>query len=336
VSGMMDRQLRQMVRLIDDLLDVSRISSNKLELRREVLRPFEAIEAAIEMSAPAVQRSGQRVEVLLSPSCPMVEGDRARLVQVIDNLLVNAAKYGRRGGLITVHAEPRGTDLCIRVKDNGIGIPREMLERVFEMFTQVDRSLERSRGGLGIGLTLVRRIVELHGGSVVAKSAGNDKGTEIVVLIPALPERIELAQLPPRTAAAGPKLRVVVTDDNEDSATTMAAALRSLGHEVRTAFDGTQCIDACRSFEPEVLLLDIGMPRLNGYDTARIVRMEPWGEDMLIIAMTGWGQVEDRRRAVEAGFDHHLVKPVDFDELLAILPTVRARVPASQAVTDRA
>jgi CheY-like chemotaxis protein len=266
----------------------------------------------------------------------MVEGDRARLVQVIDNLLVNAAKYGRRGGLITVHAEPRGTDLCLRVKDNGIGIPRDMLERVFEMFTQVDRSLERVRGGLGIGLTLVRRIVELHGGSVVAKSAGPDKGTEIVVLLPALPERIDIAQAPRPVPGDMPRLRIVVTDDNEDSAASMAGALRALGHEVRMAFDGTQCIDVSRSFEPEVLLLDIGMPRLNGFDTARIIRMEPWGAGMLIVAMTGWGQEQDRRRGVEAGFDHHLVKPVDFDELLEILHSVRARAPSSQAVTDRA
>ncbi|HUQ29019.1 MAG TPA: ATP-binding protein [Usitatibacter sp.] len=337
VSGMMDRQLRQMVRLIDDLLDVSRISSNKLELRREVLRPFEAIEAAIEMSAPAVQRSGQRVEVVLSPGCPMIEADRARLVQVLDNLLVNAAKYGRRGGLITVHAEPRGGDLCLRVKDEGIGIPRDMLERVFEMFTQVDRSLERSRGGLGIGLTLVRRIVQLHGGSVVAKSAGPEKGSEIVVLLPALPARVDLPQVARRkTTVRGPALRIAVTDDNEDSAASMAGALRALGHDVRVAFDGTQCIDVCRGFQPQVLLLDIGMPKLNGYDTARIIRMEPWGAEMLIVAMTGWGQEEDRRRALDAGFDHHLVKPVDFDALLAILRTVSKHEPASQAVTDRA
>jgi CheY-like chemotaxis protein len=301
-----------------------------------VLRPFDAIEAAIEMSAPTVQRSGQRVEVVLSPSCPMIEGDRARLVQVIDNLLVNAAKYGRRGELITVHAEPRGTDLCLRVKDNGVGIPRDMLERVFEMFTQVDRSLERARGGLGIGLTLVRRIVELHGGSVVAKSAGADKGTEIVVLLPALKERIDVAQAPRAVSSNGRRLRIVVTDDNEDSAASMARALRSLGHEVRIAFDGTQCIDVCRSMQPEVLLLDIGMPRLNGYDTTRIIRMEPWGAGMLIVAMTGWGQEEDRRRGLQAGFDHHLVKPVDFDALAGILGAVRGHAPASQAVTDRA
>jgi PAS domain S-box-containing protein len=334
VAGMMDRQVRQMVRLIDDLLDISRISRNKLELRKEPLRPREAIDAAIEMSGPAVVKSGQRVEVVVSPTCPLIEADRARLVQVLDNLLVNAAKYGRAGGVIAVCAEARGADLCLRVKDNGIGIPADMLERVFDMFTQVERSMERSRGGLGVGLTLVRRIVELHGGSVVAKSGGHGMGTEIVVLLPASPAAATIATPQRAPQPAGPCMRIVVTDDNEDSAISMATALRSLGHEVRMAFDGAHCMEVCRAFEPQVLLLDIGMPRVNGYDAARLIRLEAWAARLVIIAMTGWGQEEDRRRAEEAGFNHHLVKPVDFDTLLEILRT--SDVPAPLAHTDGA
>jgi PAS domain S-box-containing protein len=331
VAGMMDRQIRQMVRLIDDLLDISRITSNKLELRKEAVRPMEAIEAAVEMSAAVVQSSGQRVEIMVAPSCPMIEGDRARLVQVLDNLLVNAAKYGRRGGRIAVYAEPRGTELCIRVKDEGVGIPREMLERVFDMFTQVDRGRQRSRGGLGIGLTLVRRIVELHGGSVIAKSAGLNRGTEIVVLLPPAKAPHEPADHPREVPVAGPRLRIVVTDDNEDSASSMSAALRAIGHDVRVANDGTECIDACRGFLPDVLLLDIGMPRLDGYDTARIMRREPWGGGITIVAMTGWGQDDDVRRAMQAGFDHHLTKPVDFESLLAILADCAPRTSKTPA-----
>ena len=331
VAGMMDRQIRQMVRLIDDLLDISRITSNKLELRKEAVRPLEAIEAAIEMSAATVQASGQRVDIMVSPACPMIEGDRARLVQVFDNLLVNAAKYGRRGGRIAIYAEPRGAELCIRVKDEGTGIPREMLERVFDMFTQVDRGRPRSRGGLGIGLTLVRRIVELHGGSVIAKSAGINRGTEIVVLLPAAKVRHDAPDRPREVPVAGPRLRIVVTDDNEDSASSMSAALRAIGHEVRVANDGAECIDACRGFVPEVLLLDIGMPRLDGYDTARIIRREPWGTGITIVAMTGWGQDEDVRRAMQAGFDHHLTKPVDFESLLAILADCTPRTSKTPA-----
>ena len=331
VAGLMDRQIRQMVRLIDDLLDISRITTNKLELRRETVRPQDVIDAAMEMSAPAVQASGQRVEVFVSAACPMIDGDRARLIQVLDNLLVNAAKYGKRGGLISIHAEPRATELCIRVKDDGMGIPRDMLERVFDMFTQVDRGRQRSRGGLGIGLTLVRRIVELHGGSVIAKSAGLGKGTQIVVLLPAAKARNDAPEHPREVPVAGARLRIVVTDDNEDSATSMSAALRAIGHDVRVANDGTECIDACRGFIPDVLLLDIGMPRLDGYDTARIIRREPWGTDITIVAMTGWGQDEDVRRALQSGFDHHLTKPVDFESLLAILSDCAPRASKTPA-----
>ena len=325
VTGMMDRQVRQMVRLIDDLLDVSRITRGKLELRRERLAVQQVIEEALEMSAPAVARGGQRVEVVVAPGCPHVDGDRARLVQVLDNLLVNAAKYGSAGGLISVRAEPGAGGLCIRVKDNGIGIPRDMLEKIFEMFTQVDRTLEAARGGLGIGLTLVRRIVELHGGTVTARSAGPGQGSEFVVTLPA-EGRIDISPNVPVAAAfaqrAARPLRIVVTDDNEDSMQSMAGALRALGHDVRTALDGEACIAVCAEFAPQALLLDIGMPRLNGYDTASRIRGERWGRGMLVIAMTGWGQEHDRRRARDAGFDHHLVKPVDFEALLAILASV--------------
>jgi PAS domain S-box-containing protein len=320
VSALMDRQVRQMVRLIDDLLDVSRITRDKLELRKERVDVKEVIDAALEMSAPTVSRYRQRVELTLGPRCPALECDRARLVQTLDNLITNAAKYSDPGGLISIAAEASGDKLRIRVKDAGIGIPRHMLERVFDMFTQVDRSLERSRSGLGIGLTLVRRIVELHGGTVTATSAGAGKGSEFVVLLPAATAALRPAAAPaPELDAAARPRRVLVADDNEDSAESMMRTLRAVGHEVRTAFDGEQCVAEGRAFLPEVVLLDIGMPRLNGYDAARRIRTEPWGRGVLLIAMTGWGQEEDRRRARDAGFDHHLVKPVDFAHLERLL-----------------
>ncbi len=321
VWGMMERQVRQMVRLIDDLLDVSRITRNKLELRREPVRLEEVIEAALEMSAPTVARFNHRVVLQVGPDLPMVDGDRARLVQVLDNLVTNAAKYSEPGGTITVIAG-RGPDdtASILVKDTGLGIPADMLERIFEMFTQVDRTLERSRGGPGIGLTLVPRIVQLHGGQIVARSEGPGKGSEFEITLPAIAVAGDSPAAEPGNAptAAGGR-RIVVCDDNEDAAESLARMLRMLGHEVRLAFDGMECLAACEEFQPGIVLLDIGMPRMNGYDAARAIRARSWGQRMVLVAVTGWGQAEDRRRAFEAGFDHHVTKPADFDTLARLL-----------------
>jgi PAS domain S-box-containing protein len=319
VWGMMERQVAQMVRLIDDLLDVSRITRGKIELRREPVDVSQVIEAALEMSAPMVARYDQQVESEVQPELPPIEGDRARLVQVVSNLVTNAAKYSEPGGHIRVHARMAEGRLHIVVKDTGVGIPPEMLERIFDMFTQVDRTLERTRGGLGIGLTLVRRLVELHGGSIVARSEGAGHGSEFEIVLPFEAARVIPPPAEESGEVAGVARRVLVTDDNEDAAESLARMLRMMGHEVRIASDGEHCIAACEEFRPDVVLLDIGMPKMNGYDAARIIRSRPWGTDVLIVALTGWGQEEDRRRAREAGIDHHLVKPAEFTRLARIL-----------------
>ena len=324
VCGVMERQVLQMVRLIDDLLDVSRITRNKLELRREPIELREVIDAAVEMSAPTVARFHHRMVLEIDEDLPPIDGDRARLVQVLDNLVTNAAKYSEMGGTITVRARAEGEEVQLLVRDTGLGIPPDMLERIFEMFTQVDRTLERSRGGLGIGLTLVRRIVELHGGRIVARSQGLGHGSEFEIALPALREA-----LPPPVVASGIEpgstqmRRLVVCDDNEDAAESLARMLRMMGHEVALAFDGEQCLQVCERVRPQVVLLDIGMPRMNGYDAARALRLRPGGEAMVLIALTGWGQEEDRRRAFEAGFDHHLTKPADFTVLARLLDDAR-------------
>jgi CheY-like chemotaxis protein len=330
---MMERQVQQMVRLIDDLLDVSRITRDKLDLRKGLVDVREVVESALEMSAPLVQRYGHHVAVTLPAQCPVIEGDRVRLVQIVENLLSNAAKYSEERGRITLEVQADGAELRIRVKDEGVGIPPQMLERIFDMFTQVDRSLERSRGGLGIGLTLVKRLVELHGGRVTAYSEGPRKGSEFVVALPVVaPRGLSPDQAEP--APASTRRRVVVADDNQDSLESMARVLLLLGHDVRTAADGVQCLALCNEFHPDVALLDIGMPRLNGYDAARAIRSEPWGASVMLVAMTGWGQDDDVRRARSAGFDHHLVKPVDHAKLGALLSAVRIERQATHAVAE--
>jgi PAS domain S-box-containing protein len=324
VFGMMERQVEQMVRLIDDLLDVSRITRNKLELRREPVDIALVIEAALEMSSPVVARYGHRVETQVEKPLPLVDGDRARLVQVVDNLVTNAAKYSEAGGLIAVHANMRGDGIHIVVKDNGVGIPADMLEKIFEMFTQVDRTLERSRGGLGIGLTLVRRLVQLHGGSIVARSEGPGRGSEFELVLPAVLRSAPARSAPqePEDESTVPGLRVLVADDNVDAADSLAAMLRMMGHAVRVTHDGDDCVAEFEAFSPEVVLLDIGMPRMDGYATARAIRAR-WGAGPLLVAVTGWGQEDDRRRAREAGFDHHLVKPAELTRLARVLRTAR-------------
>jgi CheY-like chemotaxis protein len=321
---MMDRQVTQMVRLIDDLLDVSRITRDKLELRKGLVDVPEVVEAALEMSAPLMQRYGHHVDVRLPAQCPVIEGDRVRLVQILDNLLTNAAKYSEARARITLEVAAEGERLAIRVRDTGLGIPPAMLERIFDMFTQVDRSLERSRGGLGIGLTLVKRLVELHGGRVTAHSDGPGKGSEFVVTLPIVAQPAATAAQP-QTAPAAARQRVVVTDDYADSLDSMARVVALLGHEAHTASGGGDCLRLCHELRPDVVLLDIGMPGLNGYEVARAIRAEPWGAAIKLVAMTGWGQDEDVKRAAASGFDHHLVKPVDHAALAALLGVAYAR-----------
>ncbi len=319
--SMMARQLEQMVRLTDELLDVSRISRGKIELRRERIPLATILSQAAETSRPLIDAGRHRLTIDLPPEPIFLDADLTRLAQVFSNLLNNAAKYTEPGGHITLAAEQEGSDVVVSVRDTGIGIPAHLLPRVFEMFTQVDRSLERSQGGLGIGLSLVKRLVEMHGGSVEARSEGHGKGSELVVRLPAAPP------LPgePREkradegAAEANSLRILVVDDNEDAAVSLAMMLEILGNEVQTAHDGLEALEAAPAFRPDVILLDIGMPRLNGHEVARRIRRQPWGKGVLLVALTGWGQEEDRRRSREAGFDFHLVKPVDAAALEKVL-----------------
>jgi len=272
---------------------------------------------------------------LPAESIPL-DGDVVRLAQVFCNLLNNAARYTPRGGQITLSARREDDGVVVSVRDNGIGIPADMLPKVFDMFTQVDRSLERKRGGLGIGLTLVKKLVELHGGKIEARSGGTGKGCEFILWLPVPAPAVERAQ-PPRAPepaeTTSDARRVLVVDDNRDAADALAMLLQTYGHEVRVAYDGHDGVRAARTFRPDLVLMDIGLPGLNGYDAARAMRSEPWSHRVTLVALTGWGQDEDRRRSQEAGFDHHLVKPVDFDEVLQILAGVGGARAAAAATS---
>jgi PAS domain S-box-containing protein len=315
------RQVAIMVRLIDDLLDVSRISSNKLDVRKERVALAAVVESAVESSRPLLQQCGHELTVDLPQEELRLDADPIRLAQVFLNLLNNAARYTNHGGQISLSAIREGSDAVVTVRDNGIGIPGDMLSSIFDMFTQVDRSLEQSRGGLGIGLTLVRRLVEMHDGSIEARSAGPNMGSEFVVRLPLIIR--PPIESPSGNGAAVKSLshgRILVVDDNKDSAASLAMLLRLRGNDIRTAHDGVEALEVADTFHPEIVLLDIGLPKLNGYDVARRIRQQPWGQDVLLIALTGWGNDEDRRLSQEAGFNFHIVKPVDLaalEELLA-------------------
>lgn len=318
------RQVAVMVRLIDDLLDVSRISRNKLDIRKQRVELASVVESAAESSRPLIQQCGHELTIRLPPEPVDLDADPIRLAQVFLNLLNNAAKYTKRGGHIWLTAVREGSDAIVSVRDNGIGIPGDMLPHIFDMFTQVDRSLERSQGGLGIGLTLVRRLVDLHDGTIEARSDGPDQGSEFIVRLPLIPQPLE----PPTAkdelrAAALSGSRILVVDDNKDSADSLAMLLRLKANEIRTAYDGMEAVKVAETFRPELVLLDIGLPKLNGYDVARHIRQQPWGRNVLLVALTGWGQDEDRRRSQEAGFNFHIVKPVELSALEKLLAGLR-------------
>jgi PAS domain S-box-containing protein len=320
-----ERQVAHLTRLIDDLLEVSRISRNELQLRKQCVELSEVINGAIEASRPLIEASGHELTVTLPAEPVYLEGDLVRLAQVFLNLLNNAAKYTERGGRIWLMAERDGDTLIARVKDTGLGIPPENLPRLFEMFYQVDRTLERSQGGLGIGLSLVRRLVEFHGGSVEVRSEGLGKGSEFIVKLPILVREPEALAVQPNNAVRNMSTtRILVVDDNRDSAESLSMFLRLNGHEVSTAYDGIEAVEAAERFRPDAVLLDIGLPRLSGEDACRRIRAWPWGRDMMLVALTGWGQDADRRRTLEAGFDAHLVKPVDPAEVMKLLASRRS------------
>jgi PAS domain S-box-containing protein len=321
-----DRQTKQLSRLLDDLLDVSRYTSGKITLLKERMDLRSAVSSAVESVRPHMDSRKHQLTVQLPAEPILVDGDQARLAQVFANLLSNAAKYTDEGGHITVTVQQSGDEAVVRVTDPGIGISPDQMSRIFEMFTQVDESMERGQGGLGLGLSLARKLVELHGGQIEAKSEGLGKGSEFTVRLPAIP--VEPAE-PPKPAAVPPakaagsqvrqvRRRVLVADDNLDSAAMMTAVLHSAGHEVRTTHDGLTTLEAVAAFRPDIAILDIGMPRLNGYEVARKIKthLDP---RVILIAVTGWGQEEDKRRAREAGFDHHLTKPVDLSVLTELL-----------------
>jgi signal transduction histidine kinase len=318
---MMERQLDQMVRLVDDLLDVSRIATGKLALRKERMDLCDVIANAVETARPFVEARHHRLTVEL-PDCPLVlDADATRLAQVFSNLLNNAARYTEPGGAITIDARVDGDSVIARVVDNGIGIDPSMLERVFELFAQADQSLERTNSGLGVGLTLARSLVTLHGGTLRAESEGKGRGSAFVVRLPLAAPAVPRTAAPAHATGAGATSghRVLVVDDNRDFASSLAMLLTELGNEVRVANDGAEGLEAARSFRPAVAFLDIGMPKLNGYRLAETLRAMPEVADAKLIALTGWGQEKDRQQAREAGFDRHLVKPVKLEDIVAIL-----------------
>jgi PAS domain S-box-containing protein len=317
---MMDRQVNHMVRLVDDLMEVSRITRGKLELRRERADLAAVVGSAVETTRPLIDAAGHLLTIDLGGEPLALDADPVRLAQVFSNLLNNAAKYTGNGGQITLRAQRRGADVVVSVRDNGAGIPPAVLAHVFDPFVQGERSYSRSQGGLGIGLTLVRSIVALHGGSIEARSAGLGQGSEFIVRLPLLPADAAGSTVEPsRPASRIAGQRILVVDDNIDAAESLGALLRCLGAEVMIVHDGPAALEVLQTQKPATVVLDIGMPGMDGYELARRVRATPLGTDLTLIALTGWGNDEDRRRSREAGIDHHLVKPVDLHVLQNLL-----------------
>jgi len=315
---MMDRQLHQMVRLVDDLLDVSRITTGKLMVRRSTIVLQDALRDAVETVRPFLESRQHSLEVRLPPEAVAVEGDRTRLAQVFSNLLHNAGKYTEPGGHIALTLEREGEAALVKVADNGIGLDGASMDAIFDMFVQVDRSLTRTQAGLGVGLTLARRLIALHGGTVTATSGGVGQGSVFAVRIPlsgAAPE----AAIAATPGSHAPRRRVLLADDNIDFANSLASLLGSHGHEVRVVHDGAEALHVAAEFLPEYAFLDIGMPKVHGYEVARRLKANPATAGCVLVAVTGWGQEDDRRRARDAGFDRHMVKPVDPQQLEAIL-----------------
>jgi PAS domain S-box-containing protein len=325
-AEMIERQVHHMVRLVDDLLDVSRITRGKIDLRLERVDLGAVIRQAIDTSRPAIENARHKLTMTLPMQTIWLNADPIRLAQVFGNLLNNACKYSEPEGRITLTAEVQEHEVAISVKDTGIGIPAKMLPRVFDLFTQVDQSLERSQGGLGIGLSLVKNLVELHGGSVSVTSEGSGRGSEFVVRLPTFAAQPVTAENPKATKPPlAASRRVLVVDDNHDSAMSLAMLLRLKGNEARTAHDGLEAVEVAAEFLPELVLLDIGLPKLNGYEAARRIRDQAWGKSMVLVALTGWGKDEDRRKSSEAGFNSHLVKPVEYSAILKMIAELPAR-----------
>jgi signal transduction histidine kinase len=319
---MMERQLGHLVRMVDDLLDISRVTLGKLTLKKERIDFRGILHSALETTRPVIEASGHELAVRLPKDPLPLEVDPTRLAQVIANLLNNAAKYTPAGGRIQLTAETSGDTLIVRVSDNGIGLPAQMLVKIFDMFTQVGRSIDRAQGGLGVGLTLVRRLIELHGGSIEAESPGIGKGSTFTVRLPLAHVVHSEAILGAQETTVATSLRILVVDDNVDAAESLAMLLELGGHKTCRAYTGLEALSAATTFLPQVVFLDLGLPGLNGYEVAERMRSAAVSPRPLLVALTGWGSEEDRRRAQTAGFDLHLVKPLDMtklDEALAMV-----------------
>ncbi|MFD1141227.1 PAS domain S-box protein [Larkinella insperata] len=321
--SMMNRQIDHLVRLVDDLLDVSRISRGKIELHRERLNLTALVSQAAETIRPLYQSHGRQLHVTLPASPIYLHGDTTRLTQVVNNLLTNGVRYTEQDGEVWLTLEKAGTDAVLRVRDNGIGLTSDQVTVIFDLFVQVDHSLARAQGGLGMGLTLVKRLVEMHGGRVEATSAGLGQGSEFIVQLPIVEKSETLMNTENKnTTAKAPGYRILVVDDNQDSATTLTMLLKLKGHEVQTRYGGRAGLEAAGNVKPQVIILDIGMPEMDGYETCRQIRQHDWGKEMVIVALTGYGQEDDKRKAQEAGFDGHLIKPVDLTSLTQLLDTL--------------
>ena len=318
-TGVMERQIAQLVRLIDDLMDVSRITRGQLTLRRERADLRSIIESAVETAQPQLSAAGVSLTVEIPPHPLTLDADTTRIAQVFLNLLTNAAKFTPEGGRVWIVAHAHGDRVSVVVRDTGIGISAEDQERVFGMFVQLNRDMRRSQTGLGIGLTLVKQMTEMHGGSVAVWSAGAGQGSEFTITLPLAVAADSATPQHRPLLPAHALLRILVADDSQDGANSLAFLLRAAGHDVKTAYDGRTAIRLAEEERPDVVLLDIGMPEVTGYDVARAIRREAWGRNMRLIALTGWGQAEHRRRSLEVGFDDHLVKPVELDVLENVL-----------------
>lgn len=332
VRDMMDRQMTHLVRLIDDLLDVSRVSQGKIDLRREPVALQDVVTAALETSRPAIDTGGHEFSLDMPDEAIPVYGDLTRLAQVVSNLLNNAAKYTPDGGKIRLSLSRDGDEARISVADTGLGIEKDMLPKVFELFTQVERNLNLSQGGLGIGLALAHRLVQMHGGGITADSAGENQGSTFTVHLPVTETDSPVADNAEPQTTSGQVLDVLVVDDNRESAQTTSWMLELIGHQARMVHDGRDAIALAQAAPPDVILLDIGMPGMNGYEVCRELRKHTALKDTVIIAQTGWGQERDRKTAFEAGFDHHVTKPVSLDRFTQLLGEIQGAKPSPAGV----
>jgi len=337
VHEMMERQINHLVRLVDDLMEVSRITRGKIELHKECTDLAAVLRSAIETSQPLIEAARHALDLRLPDDTLLIEGDFVRLTQVFANLLNNAAKYTEENGRIWLSARREADDAVVSVRDSGVGIPADMLPRIFDLFAQVDRTLKRAKGGLGIGLSLARTLVEMHGGRIEARSSGPGQGCEFLVSLPLAGASYPGVATQPasgeRSLRMALALRVLVVDDNHDAADSLGMLLTFLGADVRVAYDGPSALAMARTYRPALALLDIGMPGMDGYELAQQLRQESSLRPLTLIALTGWGQPDDRRRSHEAGFDDHLVKPANAETLQSLLSacaTGRERRPTAQ------